>query len=106
VQDNLLTVKLFVNENIQVINVFLDIDGYVDAATSNHDWNRLGVILIFQKQSKLLFNLSQLVRDKSELNASARISLNFSCSLKGNLSKEFIEHNHLRCTSFNVNRAS
>jgi hypothetical protein len=71
VKDNLLSVELFVNENVQVVHIFLNVDWHVDATTSNHDWDWLSVVLVFQEQSELLFDVSQFVRDKGELNAGA-----------------------------------
>ena len=54
VQDNLLSVELFIDKNVQVVLFFLNVDRHINAVTSNSDRNRLSVVLILEEESEFL----------------------------------------------------
>ena len=84
-QNNLLSVRLLVDEHIQVILLILDVDRNIDACSTNSDGNRLGVVLIFEEESKVLRHCCQFQGHKCELNLGWRVTVNFSCAFERDL---------------------
>jgi hypothetical protein len=71
VQDDFFTIKLFVDEYVEVVFFFFNIDWDIHTAPPNRDRDRLCVVLVFKKERKPLLNPVQFVRHKCKLNLSA-----------------------------------
>ena len=70
-QDNLLSIELLIDHNIQVVLLLLDIDWNINTSTRHFDWNWLSVILILEEEGEVLAYCCQLKGHKSELDLSA-----------------------------------
>ena len=92
-QDNFLSVELFIDQDVQVILFFFNINRGVNALTLDGDGNRFGIVLVFEKQGKILVCSGQFVRDESHLNFCITVTFNLSCSFEGNLSQELFKFN-------------
>lgn len=75
-KSDLLPVKLVINEHIQIIFLFLDVDGHVHTLTLQYYGNGIRVVLIFQIECKLSVDLSEFVWYKGHLNLKLRVALN------------------------------
>ena len=99
VEDDLLSVKLFIDQNVQVVLFFFDINRHVDAGTSNSDRDGLGVVLVLKEESEFLRDISELHRDECELDFGAAVTVNLGRSLETDLSQEFVKD---VCTCWHV----
>lgn len=66
-QNDLLSVQLLVNQNLQIILFLVHINGHINTVTFNFNRDRFGVVLVLQKQSELLVNVAKFERDEREL---------------------------------------
>ena len=77
-KDNLLSIKLLIDENIQVVLLFLDVDGYINALTSHGNLYWLSIVLVFKKDSEFLENAGDLEWDEGNLDFYFGVSFDFS----------------------------
>ena len=70
-QDDLLSIELLIDQNIQVVLLLLDIDWNINTSTRHFDWNWLSVILILEEECEVLAYCCQLKGHKCELDLSA-----------------------------------
>ena len=91
-QDDLLAVELLIDKHIQIVLFLLNVDGDIDACAIDRDMDRLGVVLVLEEQSELLGDFSELHRDKSELDFSAAVTVDFSRAFEADLGKELIKN--------------
>lgn len=91
VENDLLSVELLVDEDVQIVLFLLNIDGHIDASAVDSDWDGLRVVLVLQEQREPLRNFSQLHRDKCELDLRAAVTVDFGCALETDLSEELFE---------------
>lgn len=90
IQDNFLTVELFVDQDVEVVFFLFNVDRYINTAPCNRDWDRLRVVLVLKEEGELLVDLVQLVGHKRELNLSAGVSFDLCSSFELHLGKEFV----------------
>lgn len=91
VQDDLLSVKLLIDKDVQIVFFFLNINGNVDTETPNRYRNWLCIILVLEKQSEILLNCSKFIRNKGHLYLGLRVSFNRSGSFELNLREELLK---------------
>ena len=95
-QDDFLSVELFIDKHIQVVLFLLDVDRHIYASTSdcNRDW--LCVVLVFEEKCESLGHLSQFHRYESELDLSATVTVNLCCAFEADLGEELVKDIGLR----------
>lgn len=91
VKNNLFTIELLIDYDVQVILFFLDIDWYVDAGALDRDRNRLRVVLILHEQREILEHVREFHRNECKLDLRAAVTVNLSSAFKADLCKEIIE---------------
>ena len=67
VQDDSLSIELLVDKDIQIVFLFLNVDGYIDALSTDGDWDWLRVVLVFEEQGEVLLDLGQFIWDEDQL---------------------------------------
>ena len=90
-KNDLLSVELLIDKHIQVVFLFLNVDGNIDAGAVNRDRDGLRVVLILKEQSETLTDLSQLHWNESELDLGTTVTVDFSCAFETDLSQELFE---------------
>jgi hypothetical protein len=95
VQHYILTIKLLIDENIEIVLLFFDINGHVDACSLNCYRDRFRVILVLQEKCELLEDIGKFHGDKSKLDLCATVTVNFSGAFETDLGEEFLEKVHL-----------
>ena len=90
-QDDFLSVELLIDKHVQVVLLLLNVDGHIDACTSdcNRDW--LCVVLVLEEKCESLRHLSQLHRYESELDLRATVTVNLCCALEADLGEELVK---------------
>jgi len=92
VQDDLLSIELLVDKDVQVVLLFLNVDGDVNAGSLHRDWYWLCVVLVLEEQSKLAEDFCQLHWDEGELDFGAAVTVNFRRSLEAHLGEELFKN--------------
>ena len=95
-QDDLLSVELLIDQDIQIVLFLLDIDRHINTPTTDLDWDRLGVVLVLKEQCEVLIDLGELHWNEGELNLRAGVPIDLCGSLEGDLSKELLKDVLLR----------
>ena len=90
-QDDFLSVELLIDKHIQVVLFLLDVNGHINARTSDCNRDRLRVVLVLEEECESLRHLSQLHRYESELDLRATVTVNLCCALEADLGEELIE---------------
>ena len=81
-QDNFLSVGLFVDKHIQIVFFILHIDRDIDTGATNSDRNGFCVILIFKEEGEVLCHCCQFQGHKCKLNLGCGVTVDFSCAFE------------------------
>ena len=81
-KDNPLSVKLVIDDNIEVVLFLCNINWDVHAGTANRDRNWLGIVLVFKEYCEFLVDGSKLIWYKYELDFLFGISIDICCSFE------------------------
>ena len=91
VQYDFFSVELLVDKHIEIVLLFLNVDGYIDTSALHRDRNRFGEVLILQEERELLRHFSELHRNKGELDLGAAVTVDFCRALETDLGEELLE---------------
>lgn len=91
IQNDFLTVELLVDQDVEVVLFFFNIDRHINAATCNRNRDWLRVVLVLKEEGELLVDLVQLVGHKRKLNLSAGVPFDLSSSFELHLGEEFVQ---------------
>ena len=91
VKNDFFSVELLIDKHIQVILFLLDVNGHINARTSDCNRDRLRVVLVLEEECESLRHLSQLHRYESELDFRATVTVNLCCALEADLGEELVE---------------
>lgn len=95
-QDDSLSVELLVYQHVQVVLRLLHVDWNVNALPSDRDWDRVAVILVFEKECEFVIDISKFVRNESEGNFKLGVTFDLGCSLELDLCQELFEVDFIR----------
>ena len=91
VKDDFLAVELLVDQHVQVVLLFLHVDGHIHAGSIDCDRDRLRVVLVLEEKGEVLTHCCQLHWNKSELDLRAGVTADLSSALEADLGEEFIK---------------